>query len=119
MSTVHTEWKHLAPNPRSAYRQLFIKGRRIRAWVIYCDHVAQDMSAEQIAEDRDLPVEVVRECIAYCATNPPEVRGDLIREEELMRAMGMFDPEHRQTGKTKLITPQERARIHRIPDPPA
>jgi uncharacterized protein (DUF433 family) len=119
MSTVHTQWKHLAPNPKSAYRQLFIKGRRIRAWVIYCDHVAQDMTAEQIAEDRDLPVEVVRECIAYCASNPPEVRGDLIREEALMREAGMFDPEHRRTGKTKIISPEVRARIHRIPDPPA
>jgi uncharacterized protein (DUF433 family) len=117
MSTVNTQWQHLAPNPKSAYRQLFIKGRRIRAWVIYCDQVAQDMTPEQIAEDRDLPLEVVKECIAYCSANPPEVRGDLIREEELMRAMGMFDPEHKRTGKTKLLSPQEIARINRIPDP--
>jgi len=117
MSTVHTQYKHLAPNPKSSYRQLFIKGRRIRAWVIYCDHAAQGMTAEEIAENRELPVEAVRECIAYCASNPPEVRGDVIREEELMRAMGMFDPEHKRTGKTKLLSPQEIARIHRIPDP--
>jgi len=119
MSTVNTQWQHLAPNPKSAYHQLFIKGRRIRAWIIYCDHVAQDMTAEQIAEDRNLPLDVVQECIAYGATNPPEVRGDIIREEESMRAMGMFEPEHKLTGKTKLLTPQERARIRRIPDPPA
>jgi uncharacterized protein (DUF433 family) len=75
MSTVETKYQHLAPNPRSSYRQLFLKGRRIRAWVIYCDHVAQDMTAEEIAADRDLPVEAVREAIAYCASNPPEVRG--------------------------------------------
>jgi uncharacterized protein (DUF433 family) len=117
MSTVHTEYKRLAPNPKSSYRQLFIKGRRIRAWVIYCEHAAQGMSAEEIAADHDLPIQVVRECIAYCESNPPEVRGDLIREEELMRAMGMIDPEHKRTGKTKLLTPQEIARINRIPDP--
>ena len=118
MSTTEVKYQHLERNPRSAYRQLFIKGRRIRAWVIYCEHVAQDRTPEDIAEDFDLPIDAVREAIAYGASNPPEVRGDIVREEELMRAAGMFDPEHRRTGKTKPISPQERARIHRIPDPP-
>ena len=92
MSTTQTQYEHLAPNPKSAYRQLFLKGTRIRAWVIYCDHVAQDMTAEEIAADRDLPIEAVREAIAYCATNPPEVRGDLIREEEHTRGLGCSSP---------------------------
>src|SRR6266478_1045146 len=117
MSTIHTEYKHLAPNPKSSYRQLFIKGRRIRAWVIYCEHAAQGMTAEEIAADRDLPVEVVRECIAYCASNPPEVRGDLIREEERMRAAGMLDPGYKLNPKPKILTAREQARINRIPDP--
>jgi uncharacterized protein (DUF433 family) len=111
------QFMHLAPNPKSSYRQLFVKGRRIRAWILYCDHVAQDMTAEEIAADRDLPVEAVREAIAYCALNPPEVRGDLLREEELMRATGMLDPDYKLNPKPKSISPQERARIHRIPDP--
>src|SRR6476661_9342698 len=115
MSTVNTQWKYLAPNPKSAYHKLFIKGRRIRAWVIYCDHVAQDMTPEQIAADRDLPVEVVRECIAYCASNPPEVRGDLIREEESMRARGMLDPGYKLNPMPRILSPQEVARINRIP----
>jgi uncharacterized protein (DUF433 family) len=111
------DYKHLAPNPKSAYRQLFLKGRRIRAWILYCDHVAQDMTPEEIAADRDLPVEAVREAIAYCASNPPEVRGDLIREEELMRAKGMLEPGYKLNPQSKILSPQERARIHRIPDP--
>jgi uncharacterized protein (DUF433 family) len=105
------------PNPKSAYHQLFIKGRRIRAWVIYCDHVAQGMSAEEIAADRDLPVEVVRECIAYGASDPPEVRGDIIREEARMRAAGMFEPGYKLNPKPKILSSEEQARIHRIPDP--
>jgi uncharacterized protein (DUF433 family) len=111
------EYKHLAPNPKSSYRQLFLKGRRIRAWILYCDHVAQNLTAEEIAADRELPVEAVREAIAYCASNPPEVRGDLIREEALMRAKGMLDPEYKLNPTPKILSPQERARIHRIPDP--
>src|SRR5438094_10523883 len=117
MSTVNTQWKYLAPNPKSAYHELFIKGRRISAWVIYCDHVAQDKSAEEIAGDRDLPVEAVRECIAYCASNPPEVRGDLIREEALMRAAGIFEPGYKLNPTPRRLTPEERSRIDSIPDP--
>jgi uncharacterized protein (DUF433 family) len=119
MSRVETKYEHLAPNPRSAYHQLFLKGRRIRAWLLYCDHVSQGLTAEEIAADRDLPVEAVREAITYGASDPREVRGDILREEEEMRAAGMFDPEHKLTGRTKIVSPQERARINRIPDPPA
>ena len=116
MSIVNTQWKHLAPNPKSAYRQLFIKGRRIRAWVIYCAHVTDEMTPQEIAEDRDLPVEAVRECIAYGASDPPEVRGDLIRDEARMRAAGMFEPEYKLNPKPRIISSEEQARIHSIPD---
>jgi uncharacterized protein (DUF433 family) len=117
MSTIQVKYEHLAPNPKSNYRQLFIKGRRIRAWVLYCDHVAQERTAEEIAEDYDLPVEAVKEAIAYCASNPPEVRGDLIREEEYMRARGIFDPGYKLNPVTKILSPEEHDRINRIPDP--
>jgi hypothetical protein len=30
-----TSWKHLAPNPKSAYKQLFVRGTRIRARIPY------------------------------------------------------------------------------------
>lgn len=117
MSTTEVKYQHLAPNPKSAYRQLFIKGRRIRAWVLYCQHVAQDQTAEAIAEDYDLPVEAVREAIAYCKSDPPEVRGDIIRETELMRASGMLDPEYNRNPTPRMLSPEEHARINRIPDP--
>lgn len=30
MSTASTQYAHLAPNPKSAYRQLFVRGTRIK-----------------------------------------------------------------------------------------
>jgi uncharacterized protein (DUF433 family) len=119
MSTTQAKYAYLVPNPKSTYRQLFLKGTRIRAWVIYCDHVAQEMTPEEIAKDRDLPVEAIREAIAYCASNPPEVLGDVIREQQHMRAAGMFELEYKHDPTPRILTPQERARINRIPDPSA
>jgi uncharacterized protein (DUF433 family) len=110
------EWKYLAPNPKSNYKQLFIKGTRIRAEVVYgmtVDGTDPEfrMTPEQIAEDMNLPLDAVREAIAYCQSDPPEIREDHRREELLMEATGMNDPAY--NGKPRLLTPQELARIYR------
>lgn len=115
MSTASTEYQHLAPNPKSSYKQLFIKGTRIRARVIYGDYMCEDdpRTPEQIAVDRDLPVEAVREAIAYCQSNPPELLEDYRREEALMEASGMNEPGYKYNPTPKPIPPEERARILR------
>src|SRR6266581_52485 len=106
-------WAYLAPNPKSAYKQLFIEGTRIRAEVIYGMTVdgSEPMTPEEVAADMDLPLEVVREAIAYCRSNPPEIAEDHRKEEILMEATGMNDPDYKFGGKYKLSSPQERARL--------
>jgi uncharacterized protein (DUF433 family) len=109
------QWQYLAPNPKSAYKQLFIKGTRIRARVLYGLAMSQEdgppMTPEEIAAEYNLPVEAVQEAIAYCAANPPELLEDYAREEALMEASGMHDPNYKYHGKPKLLSPQEIARI--------
>jgi uncharacterized protein (DUF433 family) len=108
-----TTWKYLAPNPKSAYRQLFLKGTRIRARVLYGLYMSAEepMTPEEIAADYGLPVEAVKEAIAYCQTNPPEIEEDFRREERIMEATGMNDPDYKYGGKYKVLSAQERARI--------
>jgi uncharacterized protein (DUF433 family) len=108
-----TTWQYLAPNPKSAYKQLFIKGRRIRARTLYGMFMSADepMTVEEIAQDYDLPVDAVKEAIAYCQADPPEIKEDFEREERKMAATGMNDPAYRHGGKYRVLTPQERARL--------
>jgi uncharacterized protein (DUF433 family) len=108
-----TQWQHLAPNPKSSYKQLFIKGTRIRARTLYGQYMSAEepMTPEEIAQDWNLPLEVVQEAIAYCKTSPPEIDEDFQREERLMEATGMNDPDYKRTGKLKQISPQEIACI--------
>ena len=54
------------------------------------------------------------EAIVYCESNPPELSEDYAREEALMEATGMNDPDYWKTGKRRLLTPQERARLNRL-----
>jgi uncharacterized protein (DUF433 family) len=113
MSTPTPRWKYLERDPYSSYKQLSIKGRRIRARTLYGLYMSEEepMTPEEIAADYDLPLEAVQEAIAYCASDPPEIREDFARDEAIMEATGMNDPEYKYTGKYKMLSPEERARL--------
>lgn len=90
MSTTATCYIHLAANPKSAYKQLFVQGTRIRARVLYGWYACEDpMTVEEIAAEYNIPVQAVQEAIAYCESNPPELAEDYAREDALMNATGM------------------------------
>jgi uncharacterized protein (DUF433 family) len=75
------EYRYLESRPCSNYRQLFIKGRKIRAEVIYRQTVGEEpRTPEQVAEDYDLPLEAVLDAISYCQHNEPVLRADRDRE---------------------------------------
>jgi uncharacterized protein (DUF433 family) len=118
MSTRQPErqWVYLAPNPKSAYKQLFIKGTRIRAEALYAwtvDGIDQSerMTPEEVAADYGLPLEAVREAIEYCQSNPEAIAEDHRREEARMAATGMDDPNYK--GRPRRLTPQEIADLEK------
>ena len=114
MSTA-SAYTYLAPNSKSSYKQLFVKGTRIRARVLYGCHMCEEepRTPEHIAEDYNLPVKAVKEAIAYCASDPPELLEDYQREDALMEASGMNDPHDKYHPRPKRLTAHEMARINR------
>lgn len=62
-------WRHLEARPHPWRRQLYVKGRRLRAFSVWSDMIANQLTAEEIAQSRELSLEVVRECIRYCEEN--------------------------------------------------
>jgi len=105
------QWKYLEPATRTNYKGLFVKGTRIRADTLYAWTVdgSEPMTPEQVAEGYGLPLEVVKEAIAYCESNPPEIADDHRREETRMRATGMLDPGY--AGRPRILTAQEIANL--------
>ena len=114
MASVSTQYKFLERNPKSNYKQLFVKGTRIFARTLYGQYMSEEepRTVEQIAADYNLPVEAVREAIAYCDTDPVAIREDFAREEAIMEATGMNDPNYKYHPSPRLLSPQERARIY-------
>jgi uncharacterized protein (DUF433 family) len=71
------EYKYLGPKRGSLYRQYFVNGTRIRAEIIYGEIVGPDhRTPEEVAQDYNLPLDAVLECVEYCEKN-----ADLLRQE--------------------------------------
>jgi uncharacterized protein (DUF433 family) len=115
MTPKANSWTYLAPNPKSVYKQLYIKGTRIPARVLHGLYMSEEQgppeTIEEIAEMYGLPIEAVKEAIAYCESNPPELLEDYAREEAIVEASGMNDPNYKYHGKPKTLTPEDRRRI--------
>jgi uncharacterized protein (DUF433 family) len=94
MSESSNLWRYLVPNSRSNYRQLFVKGTRIRAEILYGWTVDGDepMSAQEVADSYGLPLEAVQEAIDYCRSNPAAIDQDHAEEERRLKAAGFTDP---------------------------
>jgi hypothetical protein len=73
--------------------------------------VDEPMTPEEVAADYGLLLEAVQEAIAYCQTNPSEIKEDFESEERVMEATGMNDPDYRLGGRYRVLSPQERARL--------
>ena len=108
-------YQYLESRPESIYRQLYIKGTRIQAELLYraTINAEEPRTAEELAADYGLPLAVVEEAIAYGKSNPPEVAADFAREERIMAATGMLDPDYKYHPQPKLLEPEEWDRLRR------
>jgi hypothetical protein len=90
-----TQCEHLEPRPGSNYRQLWLKGRRIRAAVVYeAIHGPDPRSPEEFARDYQVPLPAVLEALDYVAQNLPLVQQERDREAARLRARGLIGPAH-------------------------
>lgn len=91
--TPTTRYQHLEPRPGSNYRQLWLKGRRIRAAVVYeAVHGPDPVTPEELARDYNVPLEAVHEALDYVANNMPLIQAERREEAADMRARGLDHP---------------------------
>ena len=91
-STV-TQYRHLEPRAGSNYRQLFLKGRRIRAAVVYEAVYGPDpYTPEEFAREYGVPLKAVGEALDYVADNLPLIESERDREAADVRARGLDRP---------------------------
>jgi uncharacterized protein (DUF433 family) len=94
VSTTPTkQYQHLEPRPGSSYRQWFLKGRRIRAAVVWeTVHGPDHYTPEDFAEQYRVPIEAVREALDYAEHNMPLIPQERERDAAHLRALGIEWP---------------------------
>jgi uncharacterized protein (DUF433 family) len=62
-------WQYLESRPDSWRKQLYIKGRKLTAFTVWSDTIANDETQEEAAINWDLPLGAITEAIEYCQTH--------------------------------------------------
>ena len=84
------QYRYLESRPRSHYQQLWVKGRHMRAEVLYRFTLGEEpRTPEEIAHDYALPVEVVHEAIDYAVHNQALLEAERAREVWRMKQLGL------------------------------
>lgn len=87
------QYQHLETRPRSNYRQLWVKGRHIRAEVLYRLTVGPEpRTPQEVAQDYDLPIETVQEAIDYAVRNRKLLDAERAQEKARMKQLGLDKP---------------------------
>jgi uncharacterized protein (DUF433 family) len=82
-------YQHPEYRPGSNYREMWLKGRRIRASVVHgWIHGPDPMTPEEFARDFKVPLEAVHDALAYVDRNRDFIAQERDREAANIRARG-------------------------------
>jgi uncharacterized protein (DUF433 family) len=82
-------WKHLVARRHPWRKQLFLKGRNMTVRQLVGTVKANKFSEVQAAKDLGLPVEAIREALAYFDANPEVIELDAAYERYLRKIRGV------------------------------
>ena len=81
-------WKHLVSRRHPWRKQLYIKGRNMTVRQLIGGVKANQFTEEQAAANYHLPVEAIREALAYFEANPEVIDLDAAHERYLRKQRG-------------------------------
>jgi uncharacterized protein (DUF433 family) len=90
-----TQWQYLESRPQSWRQQLYLKGTRIKASVIYSDMIVNQMSQLEAVDNWDLPLEAIQEVVEYCQTHQELLKKEAQQGRKLLEEEGvLLEPKH-------------------------
>src|SRR5437879_1570962 len=92
------DWNYLVARPHPWRRQLFVKGRRLRAFTVWMDMQTNGMTPEEAADNWDLPLEAIEEIRRYCEAQRAllEMEAEEARRRLLEEGIGLEPPAARR-----------------------
>lgn len=86
-----TQWQYLEKRPDSWREQLYIKGRKLTAFTVWSDALANGMTPEEVADSKELPLAAVLEAIEYCQTHPELLQQEADAERHYLKTRGVVN----------------------------
>ncbi len=78
------QWQYLEQRPHPWRKQLYLKGKRIKASVIYSDMIVNAETLAQAAENWDLPLAAIQEIIDYCESHQELLKQEAAVERQIV-----------------------------------
>lgn len=84
-------YAYLVKRPDKRSQELFVRGTGIRASTVWHDRYVSRAHPDQIAKDRDISVEAVKEALAYCQENWEDICREKDQEYQRLKQKGFFE----------------------------
>jgi hypothetical protein len=84
-----TTWQYLESRSDSWRKQLYIKGRKLTAFTVWSDMIANDETLTEAAFNWDLSTEEVTEAIEYCETHQELLIAEAEEERRYLEERGV------------------------------
>ncbi|WP_017327042.1 hypothetical protein [Synechococcus sp. PCC 7336] len=82
-------YRYLEARPGGWRKQLYIKGRKLLASIVWGDTIANKLSLAEAANNWDLPIEAIQEAIAYCESHRSLLELEAESERRLLETAGI------------------------------
>ena len=84
-----TQWQYLESRPHPWRKQLYIKGRKLKAFTVWSDMIVNELTPEEVAENKELPLAAVYEAIEYCQSNQGLLKREAQEERRRLEEKGI------------------------------
>jgi uncharacterized protein (DUF433 family) len=88
-NSAKTQWQFLEQRPDNWRQQLYLKGKKLRAHIVWSDMIVNQWSIEETAYNWDLPIEAVIEAIEYCQTHQELLAQEADEERQYLNQHGV------------------------------
>ena len=85
-----TKWQYLESRSSSWRKQLYLKGRKLTAFTVWSDMIANEDTISETSENWDLPIEAVKEAIEYCETHQELLKSEAEEERNYLENRGVI-----------------------------
>jgi hypothetical protein len=85
----HTQWQYLEQRSSSWRKQLYLKGKKLTAFTVWSDMLVNEMTPEEVAESKELPLAAVMEAIEYCQTHQELLKKEAEAERRYLEERGV------------------------------